>query len=280
MANTNRLSEEKWLVGASTDATKSLLSQYCEMIYKPGDTVETLRPLMQRCFSISAPRHNLDQVIHHSQFRLAIMVGKVHQPIEFEKYPDFVLKAWLFLVALVNLACPWFLSLFLTRVCFYTGGEAPEFLVHGHDGKDGKARTQFVPLTRNNMHQELCLHIDGIGAGLFLDGGICDLSLNTHLQHPDRPGLLLYDQLDNIKQTALDCFVPWRKAPSHFFDHCSVLQPSEKFVSSLPERKLPTVGDWFDQKFIDEPQKRQGNWMKAYHLSQEAFCANLWGLKN
>ncbi|ORY39545.1 hypothetical protein BCR33DRAFT_720005 [Rhizoclosmatium globosum] len=302
MVQEERLSGEKWLVGGSTgalrfmafltsltdesDATKSLLDQYCHMYYKPGDTCATLRPFMEKCFSISAPSHTIDDILSHPQIRIAIIVGKFHQPIQFQYYPEFVLKLWLGFIMLLNFISPWFLPLFVTRLCFYSGSEAPTFLVHGT--KHGQDKTQFHKLTKDNVHQvlhattcipfvsELCTHINGLGDGMYIDGGICDFVLNTNLPSSSHPGLLLHDQIGDLKPTVLDCFVPWRNTPRHLFQHCSVLHPSKHFVEALPERKLPNVTDWFDEKYIKDPTLRHKNWMRVYHLSQEAFDMHLW----
>ena len=80
-----------------------------------------------------------------------------------------------------------------------------------------------------------------------------------------------YTDEDNIKQTFLDLYIPWRKTPDEYFRNCSIISPTKEFKDMLPEQELPTVTDWFNQKYIDFPELRQKNWIEAYILSCELF---------
>ncbi|KAJ3196688.1 hypothetical protein HK101_008027, partial [Irineochytrium annulatum] len=88
------------------------------------------------------------------------------------------------------------------------------------------------------------------------------------MKDPSLPSLLLGDCLHrHFSPTVFDSKVPWRLPPAHFHDNTSMLYPSERFLSSTPDGRLPSVGDWFNARYMADPKLRRRNWSAAYDLS-------------
>ncbi|KAI8810977.1 hypothetical protein BJ742DRAFT_799390 [Cladochytrium replicatum] len=294
-----RFRDEKWLVGASASSlrfaaliasiatnrniTNQIKEHFCEMMYKHGDTTAVLRPMMEEMYRIAAPEEALDAILGHQNLRLAILVGNVREP--YRSWPEWGFRAAFLSYAIGNVVHPEALRGLLSRVCFYTGNEPPTFLENGLGGKEG---IEFVRLTKENLypvfHATTCIpfvqepieYIPGYGKGHFIDGAATDYMLNSILTSQTHRGLLLSDKFDGVvRRTAFDIYVPWRNLPPEFRSHCSVVCPDPSFIDTLPERKMPNVGDWFKREYIERPALRQENWKATYNLSTRNFVEGL-----
>jgi hypothetical protein len=294
------ISSPKWLVGGSTGAirsfafisglvrkenlTKELKNIYCDMYYDNDSTSDTLDIFMQSLFQKCAPHESLEQVLNHNDFKLAVMVTRVN-PI-YSILPGFVFKGVLMATALGNVLTPRVVPLVFDRLCFYTGESPPPCLKSDN--------IEFHKLTLKNAHQVLhatttipfitkpCEFIDGIGNGIFLDGGLTDYYLNFELKNPSLPGLLLGDvnPHESLFRTMFDYYIPmwipWkRKLPQNYFRNCSVVRPTSEYTGILPKNSLPAVGDWFNQIYIQDPDKRKEFWNLAYSKSKEAWISSI-----
>ncbi|KAJ3215252.1 hypothetical protein HDU67_000668 [Dinochytrium kinnereticum] len=261
------------------DVTAELKEHYCEMYYKKGDTPQVLRPMMEACYRICAPEEALEKALENPLFRIAILVADINP--RYRHLPDWHLKSILVYYGLKNIISPKYLSGLVSRICFYSGDKEPRFL---SNGLGGPGSIKYVKLTKKNIYavlhattcipfiQERCTHIPDFGDGLFVDGALTDYTLNVHLQNPEFPALLLGDCLQrHFSPTVFDTKVPWRTPPSTFFDHCSLIHPSQAFTQRIPDRSLPSVGDWFKPIYIEEPRRRHRNWRLTYDLSNSVW---------
>ncbi|KAI9347998.1 hypothetical protein DFJ73DRAFT_836164 [Zopfochytrium polystomum] len=299
LAREGKLSNEKWLAGASTgalrfvalitslvseaDASDQLKEHFCEMTYRIGDTPAILRGMMEACYRICLPPSHIDAVLNHPTLRLAIFVAQVNP--RYADYPEWRFKCLAAWYAARHVFDTTKVAEMLSRVCFYSGDEAPEFLA---DGLGGKESVRFVKLTRDNIYevlhattcvpyvQEHCTHITGVGTGLFFDGALTDFSMNTHLTSPSHPGLLLSDSLTrlSLRPTVFDSYTPWRAPPAALFTHASVVCPTQAFVDRLPDRKLPHIRDWFNPSYIAFPESRKRNWRECFRRAVEDWPAS------
>ncbi|KAJ1561115.1 hypothetical protein HK096_005937 [Nowakowskiella sp. JEL0078] len=276
-----RLHGTKWFIGASTGAlrfvafissilskrnhTRELKEHFCNMVYHYGDSPNTLRPQMEALYRICLPTDLIDAVLGHEQFKIAIMVAD---------FGSLGLTGVL-AGAILNTANPNYISRVLKRVCFYSGSELPSFLENGVGGKDS---ITFCKLTKDNVYQVFhattCVPFVQVGGllkcfnGYFADGAFCDYMLNVKLEGPQLHGLILGDYPENkVKATFFDLHIPWRTIPESFRECVSVVCPSKEFLSYLPEKKLPSISDWFSPRYISNPAIRQDNWRVVYNLS-------------
>ena len=277
---------------SSQDHTALLKDQFCNnMYYKHGMTGEDLHPMMVQAFEIAAPIKLLPQALGHSRLRVAIMVCRIRY---FTHLPSILLRLFFVLLWTLNLFSHKLLSLFVERLCFYSGPSPPKDLITD-------TPLLFYPLTEENTHQILhattcipfisrpCTYISGLGRGIYLDGGVTDYYLNTGLDSSDDEihGLLLADiepSNKRIPRSALDALNPFFTLGAGYqrdkrFSKICMIRPSFRFVEALPAATLPSVNDWFNADFIREPAKRQESWNHAFELSRrewpKAFIANL-----
>ncbi|KAI8925349.1 hypothetical protein BC831DRAFT_461281 [Entophlyctis helioformis] len=294
----DQISSVKWLVGGSTGAlrfmafvnslvsnrnlTWELKEHYVRMYYKTGDTPSVLKPMMEQVYSICAPEESVARALKHPTFKLAILVANISP--WFRHLPDPILKLVLAGYFVGNMVNPNILSTLCTRICFYTGDEPPTFMDHG---LGGGANIQYVPLTPANVNQVLhattcvpfvqenCNYIDGVGHGRFVDSALTDYYLNFSVQDPTLPALLLADSEDcHIFPTAFDSYLPWKRvAPQSLFKHCSAVFPEASYLHALPDRSLPSMGDWFKEEYIANPAKRHRHWRAVFDLSERHWHA-------
>lgn len=134
------------------------------------------------------------------------------------------------------------------RLCFYSGDPPSPGVISALPGE-----VEFHPLTPQNFHSVLHAtaaipfrvappdHMPGVGPGLFVDGGLGDYMVNSHMV--ERPALLV-SHTPRVQATWMDTLVPYRSPPQSVFDNLSVLFPSPEFVRALPGGRLPSVRDW------------------------------------
>lgn len=299
MYASDQITGKKWFVGASTgalrsiallstiikqqkdpsfNATKNILKQFCDMVYKPGDTPDVLKPLMERMYLLAAPEDCIEQVLHHPTLHLAIIVTALDE--SYILMSDTQLKArlaWIGAKYVFSAEC---LSKTVKRICFYTGPSPPEFLKDSMYPKE----LQYIRLTRSNVYdvlhattcipfiQQRCNFIDGLGKGVFMDGAITDFMLSIQVCHGQYPSLLVSDTVDGqVCQSVFDIWTPWKSTPKCYYLNCSVVCPSRDILQYFPDGTLPTVKDYFKKEYIETPQKRQDKFYKTYELSQVIF---------
>jgi hypothetical protein len=293
---TGNIHGKKWFIGGSTgalrafafisslitgkDHTEMVKDQYCEMYYQKGTTPDCLHKMMLELFQICANPKLVDQILHHETFNIAVMVCQLRST--FSYLPLFMLRPILAAIAIGNCFSPQWLHFGFQRICFYSGDAPPPCLVEDRTIK-------FCKLTVENAHHVLhattcipfvsrpCTFIEGLGYGLFMDAGVTDYYLNFRIQ---QPGILLGDihPEEVIPRSALDGFLPWkRQLPEDYFEHCTVVRPTQEFILSFPQRKLPSVRDWFTEEFITNPQKRHRYWNQVFHLSRKHWWPEIKG---
>ncbi|KAH6588079.1 hypothetical protein BASA50_010941 [Batrachochytrium salamandrivorans] len=294
LLNSNKIVGTKWLVGGSTgalrfmafvsslvtnrDLTAELKEHYCQMYYKQGDTPAILQSKMDQVYHTCAPLEGIAEALEHPTFKLAIIVASVSP--WFIGLPDIILRVVYAGFFLGNMISPNILSFLCQRICFYTGPDPPVFLNEGQGGSHG---IRYCKLTSKNLHQvlrattavpfiqERCEYIDGVGKGLFVDGALTDYYLNSHFTNPALPALLLADSQDcKVYRTIFDCYLPLpRTVPESMFENCSAIYPTSHFISELPERRLPSMSDWFHKEYILDPERRRNNWRRVFELSED-----------
>ena len=169
----------------------------------------------------------------------------------------YVQGCFLGLSALANTASRKALSLFFERTIFTTDVESsPWRSLRDLD-------TSVVGLTEENLLDVLIASgaipfvlegvrdIAGSSKGKYWDGGITDY----HFDLPFHRGedLVLYPHFSTrIVPGWFDKHLPWRKPHPENFENVVLLTPSEEFVASLPNQKIP---DRTDFERYPEPQR-------------------------
>ncbi|KAH6591437.1 hypothetical protein BASA61_004948 [Batrachochytrium salamandrivorans] len=271
LLNSNKIVGTKWLVGGSTgalrfmafvsslvtnrDLTAELKEHYCQMYYKQGDTPAILQSKMDQVYHTCAPLEGIAEALEHPTFKLAIIVASVSP--WFIGLPDIILRVVYAGFFLGNMISPNILSFLCQRICFLYWARSSGVFKRG-------AR-------RLTWHSVLQAYIKKLASGLFVDGALTDYYLNSHFTNPALPALLLADSQDcKVYRTIFDCYLPLpRTVPESMFENCSAIYPTSHFISELPERRLPSMSDWFHKEYILDPERRRNNWRRVFELSED-----------
>ena len=118
-----------------------------------------------------------------------------------------------------------------------------------------KIQTKLIDLTQGNCLDALLAtgsipfvldgvrDIEGSSKGLYLDGGITDYHFDFKFAEDDE--LVLYPHFcPAVIPGWFDKFLPWRKIHDKNFSNVLFLIPSEEFVTSLPNSKIPDRNDF------------------------------------
>lgn len=100
--------------------------------------------------------------------------------------------------------------------------------------------------------------------GHYWDGGIIDYHFD--LKPLDQQPLILYPHFRGDLTTGwFDKFLPWRRQRSPVADNLILICPSEDFIASLPDGKIPDRSDFTRMP----PQERLGYWLSCIERSRE-----------
>lgn len=160
-----------------------------------------------------------------------------------------MLAAGMGAAALGNSVSRKLLPLSFQRVVFHSGVSAnSNFDFHDFS-------TQYSSLTRSNVAQALHASgsipfvltgerdIPGAPEGQYWDGGIIDYHFDLKKYCGD--GLILYPHFSaNITTGWFDKFLPWRRSTLNEAEKMVLLCPSNEFVASLPQGKIPDRTDF------------------------------------
>ena len=115
--------------------------------------------------------------------------------------------------------------------------------------------TCYVPLLEHSVSSALLasgaipylfdgvVDVPGGPKGAYWDGGIIDYHFTP--QELKQEGLWLYPHFSNrVTRGWFDKFLPWRSKPCSGADHLIMLCPSEAFLASLPQGKIPDRRDF------------------------------------
>lgn len=218
-------------------------------------------------------------VVEHPRIRTHIVTARGRGPSASTSTP--VLASGMGVAALGNTVSRKLLKHHFQRVVFYSGQQPDEELALTD------FHTHFSPLRENNLAQSL--HASGAipfvltgerdipnaPAGQYWDGGIIDYHFDLRQLHCER--LTLYPHFRaGVTPGWFDKFLPWRKGALHEAQKLVLLCPSEEFVATLPQGKIPDRSDFTRMK----PEERIGYWEQCVDASKalaEEFAALIEG---
>lgn len=133
-----------------------------------------------------------------------------------------------------------------------------------------------VPLSRDNLLPALLAsasiplvmsgvrNIPGAPEGIYRDGGLLDYHLDLPYQ---QPGIILYPHFtDRVVPGWFDKTLPWRRGDASRLQDVLLVSPSEEYLATLPDRKLPDRKDF--EKYIGDDAGRERAWRKAIAESE------------
>lgn len=162
----------------------------------------------------------------------------------------------------------------LERVIFH-----PAKAVNSFNGRDCFT-THRVALSSENFYQAVMssgsvpVFMPGVSAiagtpeGVYRDGGLLDYHAIADNVCTINRGLVLYPHFYTyLKEGWFDKFLPWRRVSPGQLERTVLIGPSDEFVRSLPDGRIPERQDF--TRFIGRDQQRVQRWTEVRDRSME-----------
>jgi len=191
--------------------------------------------------------NGIDEIVSHPTLRSNIMTVRCRHLTASDRRP--VLASGLIAAIGANLVSRRALGLFFTRGLFFDSRDLPPF--YNAEGfpldripltesnlLDAVAASGAIPMVLNGVRD-----IDGAPQGTYRDGGIIDYHLD--IPAADAGRITLFPHFFNwFKPGWFDRQLSWRKLSEETLDRTLVICPSEAFIASLPNAKVPDRQDF------------------------------------
>lgn len=115
-----------------------------------------------------------------------------------------------------------------------------------------------IPLVMKGVHNP-----DGAPPGLYRDGGVIDYHMDLAIK-PTEGIILLPHFSPKVVPGWLDKMLPWRK-PQHL-QNTLLIHPSEEFIQSLPNQKIPDRNDF--KLYFGRDDERIKDWYSVVEKSK------------
>lgn len=203
--------------------------------------------------------HGVSEVLAHPVLRTNVMTVRSRHIGKSEHRG--VLATSLLAAAVANAVSRRTLGGFFERALFHDARDEPPFFdVTGF-------RLHQVPLREDNLKQSILAtgsiplvlsgvhNISGAPPGVYRDGGVIDYHLDLPHSHEERLTLYLHF-IDRIVPGWFDKHLKYRRPAPEHVDRTLLICPSDAFVETLPNRKIPDRKDFADYP----PDVRERNW--------------------
>lgn len=244
------------------EAIERFESAYLDQTYseKPdaAEITRTSRDILQKLLGENGPR----DIVNHPVFRTHIMTVRSRSIMASEWPP--LLGAGLLLAATMNFVNRRSLGAFFNRSLFYDTRDLPPFYnacgfpldrirLTEENILDVVTASGAIPLVLQGVKD-----IDGAPRGIYRDGGIIDYHLDLPLSDPDR--LTLFPHFfERLKPGWFDKKLSWRRPLPEHTDRTILICPSDEFIHSLPNKKIPDRSDFTTMS----PELRVKAWRSA-----------------
>jgi hypothetical protein len=209
---------------------------------------------------------DVDFILNHPNYDIAIHTVRAKSIAASENKAG--QGAALLGAVLLNAINPKYMRPFYERAVFYTGRPAPDFV----STFNGAA----VRLTAANLRRAATAtgslpyiiagvaDIPGAPDGVYRDGGITDYQLNQ--DYASTPGMtLFFHYQERVTPGWFDKKLKWRKPAREVTADVLQVFPTEYFVKTLPNRRIPDRNDFIE--YVHNPSERIRIWDEVSELS-------------
>jgi len=272
-----------WLVGASAGAWRfaawlqpeaeksyrALMEAYINATYGRNDTPATILQSLMAIVDSYIDDDALSFALACKPYRLAILTSRMKHLTASER--PWLQKLGFMLGFTANVLHPELIHRFAERTVFYNGVQPPDFCAwKGFRG-------QCFPLSEVNFKAAVVASgaipiavtgvrdIFGAPDGVYRDGGLIDYHINQDYRTRNGGLTLFFHHQQRIIPGWMDKKLDKRRPPDAFLDSVVMVYPSEGFVESLPDGRIPDRGDF--ETFIEDPATRIANWRRTVELS-------------
>ena len=220
---------------------------YLEQRYSDNPDIDEISDMGRQIIDVVLGENGAQEIISNPVLRTHVMTVRGRFLAASERRP--VLAAGLLMAATANIVSRRSLGAFFTRGLFYDPRDLPPFIDVGGFPLEKIAMTEknyaesvlasgAIPLVINGVRD-----IDGAPPGIYRDGGIIDY----HLDLPTSAGekLTLFPHFyGHLTPGWFDKKLSWRRPSPANIDRTLLICPSEQFVKSLPNEKIPDRTDF------------------------------------
>lgn len=258
-----------WLQPEALQSYQKLLDAYINVSYTRKDTPATGLAKVTDIVNEYLEDDALSFALANKKYRLVIITARTRGLIAFEN--PWIQKTGLILCLVFNYFSRNNIYKFADRVVFYNASKPPAFCLKP------SFRGSYVPLNEVNFKYAVLasgaipLVIEGVrdifGAprGVYRDGGLIDYQLTHQFAAKENEVVLFFHHEERIVPGWLDKNISRRLPEPYTLNNVLMVFPSQSFVESLPEGKVPDRTDLVT--FIDDQATRINNWRKSVELS-------------
>lgn len=215
--------------------------------YSRRPSTREVTEVLTRCLDLLLGPTGVDEILSHPWARVHVITAEGRGLATSER--RLLLAASLAIAAAGNLVSRRTLALQMRRCIFHSAGDTTPF-AHLSD-----LPTRHVTLTRDNLRAALLasgsipllldgVKIPGTPRGVHWDGGVLDYHLDLDFGPGD--GLVLYPHFyPHVVPGWFDKSLAWRRASGANFRRALLVAPSDDFVRSLPNGKIPDRKDFY-----------------------------------
>jgi hypothetical protein len=245
-----------------TKAIERFESGYLEQTYSNNPDAAEISRTMRDILEKMLGENGAHDVVHHPVFRTHIMTVRSRTLTSSERRP--FLAGGLLAAAAANFVARRSLGVFFRRSLFYDPRDLPPFYnasgfpldritLNENNLVDAVLASGAIPLVLQGVRD-----IDGAPKGIYRDGGVIDYHLDLPLSDPDR--LTLFPHFfEQIIPGWFDKKLTWRRPNPRHTDRTILICPSEEFIRSLPNGKVPDRSDFATMS----PELRRKVWQSA-----------------
>ncbi|HDQ04503.1 MAG TPA: hypothetical protein ENN23_08095 [Deltaproteobacteria bacterium] len=207
--------------------------------------------------------------LNNKRYRLAIITSRARNLVAAEI--KLLQKTGLAACFLLNCFSRNNMDLFAERVVFYDGSKPPYFCLQpGYRGS-------YVRLNEINFKYAIMAsgaiplivagvkNIYGAPGGVYRDGGLIDYHLAHQFAARQDEVALFFHHQERIIPGWLDKYLKKRTLDAETLSNVLMVYPSEKFIKTLPDEKVPDRTDF--TTYIDDQDTRIRKWNKAVELA-------------
>ncbi len=203
--------------------------------------------------------HGVEEILANPLFRMHVMAVRSRHLLASENRVALALA--LMVTALLNAVHRSTLGWSFERALFYDQRDVPPFFdvtgfplqtvrLTAANLADAVVATGSIPLVLSGVRD-----IAGARPGVYRDGGVIDYHLD--LPHSADERITLFPHFyGRIVPGWFDKRLKWRKPQAGNVDRTILVSPSDEFVASLPNRKIPDRSDFVNY----EPAERERIW--------------------
>lgn len=259
------------------DIVSVFYNHIINMTYQKTDTPEILETMMSSLRKKIILDSTIDKIIQSNDFNMIIIVARL-KPIY--NYLHFYIQyIFMFFLGLISIFFPIILQdCLFDRLCFYTKKNPQDIFPNNYFD-------EYHKLTKDNINDVLkatsCIpgittdtnYIHGVGKGIYMDGAISDINVGFKINN--NYSALLVHISSSLYQNYFHYLLKYPKVPECFYKNLSIIYPTEYCIQNTPDKKLATLNDWFDDVYIENPDKRKNNWNILKQLSVQHFSNDI-----